>query len=322
MSEILVFVEFTENNITDLSLQALRKGAELAQRSGLKLSCVAAGSEIQACAKELFSYGAQSVHMADDPKLKTFLPTSYRKAASGFLKQMPFALMLLPATTRGNNLAPLLAHDLGAACALDCHLADFENGAFVAKRSEFDGKAFARYSAAGRQGLIVTVKDGIADAAVKDPSKSGDVRTAPVAISDADLVSKVLKREVVKSTVDLKRAKVIVTAGAGIGTKDNFKLVEDLAAALGGEVGATRPVVDAGWTTADRQIGQTGVTVKPDLYIACGVSGAVQHRVGMMNARKIVAINTDAAAPIFKFAHYRVTGDLVDVIPKLIKVLK
>ena len=134
--------------------------------------------------------------------------------------------------------------------------------------------------------------------------------------------ARIVKRDVVKKTVNLREAKAIVVAGAGVGGKKNLALVEQLAAALGGEVGATRAAVDAGWLTAERQIGQTGVTVRPRVYVACGVSGAVQHRVGMTDSQTIVAINTDAGAPIFKFAHYRVLGDLEVVIPKLLALLR
>jgi electron transfer flavoprotein alpha subunit len=133
--------------------------------------------------------------------------------------------------------------------------------------------------------------------------------------------ARMVRRDVARKTVNLREAKVVVTAGAGIGSRENMKLVEDLAAALKGEVAATRAAVDAGWVSAERQVGQTGVTVRPKLYVACGVSGAVQHRVGMMDSSIIVAINTDAAAPIFKIAHYRLLGDVKAVIPKLLKLL-
>jgi len=320
MPEILVCVEITDDAVTDLSLQAVRRGAELARESGSKLSCLVLGAGIQAIAATLYGYGAEAVYAAEEPRLKSFLAAPYRKVVSAFVKKQAPSLIFFPATTRGDSLAPLVAHDLGMACALDCQRTEFVAGAFVAKRSEYDNKGFAKYGPSLKQGLIVTVKDGISDAGVPD-TKKGNAEAVSVTLSEADFVTKVLKREVAKSTVDLKRAKIIVTAGAGIGTKDNYKLIENLATALGGEVGATRPVVDAGWASADRQIGQTGVTVKPDLYVACGVSGAVQHRVGMMNAKKIVAINTDASAPIFRFAHYKIVGDMVEVVPKLIKLL-
>jgi electron transfer flavoprotein alpha subunit len=143
-----------------------------------------------------------------------------------------------------------------------------------------------------------------------------------VNLGAADGKASVVKRDVARKSVNLKEARVIVAAGAGVGTKDNFTKIQDLAAALGAQIGATRAVVDAGWLPADHQIGQTGATVRPDLYIGCGVSGAVQHWVGMMDARTIIAINSDKNAPLMKRAHYRVAGDLNVVIPKLIKLLK
>lgn len=140
-------------------------------------------------------------------------------------------------------------------------------------------------------------------------------------LTEADLAARVLKRDVAKKTVNLRDAKVIVAAGAGVGSTEGLDLVRQLADALGAEIGATRAVVDAGWLPADHQIGQTGATVRPDLYIGCGISGAVQHQVGMLDARKIIAINTDANAPIFKIAHYKVVGDLKAVVPKLLKAV-
>jgi len=322
MSELWVYIEINENGITDLSLQCLAKGTELARKNGWKAGAVALGFGIKDFAKEIIAYGADTVYLADDARLKSFLPASYQRVLTGLLKQKNPGLMIFPATTRGNDLAPLVATELDLACALDCQNTDFEGGRFVSRRSEFDGKVFTKYLPAGSRGLVTSLKDGVAEPDSANASRTGQTIPVEVVFNENDLTAKVLKREVIKSTVNLKAAKIIVTAGAGIGTKENFGLIENLARALGGEIGATRPVVDAGWATADRQIGQTGVTVKPDLYIACGVSGAVQHRVGMMMAKKIVAINTDAAAPIFKFAHYRIVGDLVDVIPKLLKLVK
>ncbi|HNV86326.1 MAG TPA: electron transfer flavoprotein subunit alpha/FixB family protein [Candidatus Omnitrophota bacterium] len=322
MSELLVYIEVNENGITDLSLQCLAKGAELAKKNGWKVGGLVLGAGVKDCAKEVIAYGADTVYLADDARLKSFVPSAYQRVLTGFLKQKNPGMVIFPATTRGNDLAPLIASELDLACALDCQNTDWESGKFFSRRSEFDGKVATKYSASGSRGLVTSLKDGVADSGTADAARTGQTVPVEVVLNENDLATKVLKREVVKSTVNLKAAKIIVTAGAGIGTKENFALVENLARAFGGEVGATRPVVDAGWTTADRQIGQTGVTVKPDLYIACGVSGAVQHRVGMMMAKKIVAINTDAAAPIFKFAHYRIVGDLVDVIPKLLKLVK
>ena len=190
------------------------------------------------------------------------------------------------------------------------------------RRAGYDRKVLTTFAPADGRALIATLRDGAAEAPAADAGRTGAVQDVPVVLDAADLVSKVLRRDVAKKTVNLKDAKIIVAAGAGVGGPEGLGLVKDLAAALGAEVGATRAVVDANWLPADHQIGQTGATVRPAVYIACGISGAVQHRVGMMDAGKIVAINTDANAPIFKIAHYKLVGDLKVIVPKLIKLLQ
>jgi electron transfer flavoprotein alpha subunit len=322
MSEILVYIELTEDGISDLSLQCLKKGKELAAQSGTKLSAAVIGTQLQETAKTAVAYGADTVYTVEDAKLKNYLPTPYKKALVNlFEKSKPLAV-LLPSSPQGYDLAPLLAAKTNSACILDCQKVEAAGKSLVGKKLEFDRKVYTSYTAVPGKSTVLTLRDGIAETGNPEASRKGNVTPVSVSLSDSDFLSKILRRDVVKSTVNLKAAKIIVTAGAGVGSKENFKLVEDLARSLGGEVGATRPVVDAGWTTADRQIGQTGVTVKPDLYVACGVSGAIQHRVGMLDAKTIIAINSDSAAPIFKFAHYRLTGDLLEIIPKLIKLAK
>ena len=319
MSDILVIAELVDNAITDISLQCLAKARELAAGKA-KVLCAVAGTGIGEPAKQLASCGADTVYAADDAKLAHYLTTPYRKVMGDLIRQISPSIILTPSSTQGNDLAPALAVEFKAACVLDCLLATAQGDQVVFGRPEFDRKVMTRFSSKGQM-VIATLKDGVAAPAAADASKSGTVSALAVALDAAHLKSKIVKRDVAHKTVNLKDAKVIVSGGAGVGTKENFKLLEDLAAKLGGEVGATRAAVDAGWVSAERQVGQTGVTVRPDLYVACGISGAVQHRVGMMDSKKIVAINTDSGAPIFKFAHYRLTGDLKLIVPKLLKLL-
>jgi len=192
------------------------------------------------------------------------------------------------------------------------------DGKPVMKRLEFDAKAFAKYVATGAGPVLVTLKDGIAEAPAKG-NATGQATALSVSVAPGGAT--VERREVVRKTVNLKDAKIIIGGGAGVGNAANFKLLEQLAAKLGAEIGATRAAVDAGWCSHERQIGQTGVTVRPELYIAAGISGAVQHIVGIRDAKKIVAINTDPSAPIFKLAHYKIVGDLNQVVPKLTALL-
>ena len=320
MSDILVMAELVDNAVTDITLQCLAKARELSTGK-CKVLCAVAGNGIGEAAKQLAACGADAVYAVDDARLAHYLTAPYRKVMGDLIRQVSPAIVLTPSSTQGNDLAPALAVEFKAACVLDCLLAAAQGDQVVFGRPEFDRKVMTRFSSGAGKMVVATLKDGVAAPAAADATKSGTVSALAVALDTTHLKSKIVKRDVAHKTVNLKDAKVIVSGGAGVGTKENFKLLEDLAAKLGGEVGATRAAVDAGWVSAERQVGQTGVTVRPDLYFACGISGAVQHRVGMMDSKKIVAINTDSGAPIFKFAHYRLTGDLKLIVPKLLKLL-
>lgn len=319
MANVLVIAEVNDGVLHDVSLQALA-AARAAAGAGGKVRCLLAGSGVAAHAARLFQAGADDVYLADDPRLAGYLTRPYRKVAAAWAAAHPADLLLLAASTAGNDLAPSLAAALPAAVAVDCDGVACEGGGFTVRRAGYDRKVMTTFAPAGGM-LIATLRDGAAEAAA-DAARSGAAQAVTVNLDDADFASKILRRDVAKKTVNLKDAKIIVAAGAGVGSPEGLAVVKDLAIALGAQVGATRAVVDAGWLAADHQIGQTGCTVRPDLYIACGISGAVQHRVGMMDARKIIAVNTDANAPIFKIAHYRVVGDLKVVVPKLAKLLK
>lgn len=321
MSDILVYVETIDGALTEGALQCLGKGRQLADASGGKLLGAVLGAGLGSLPADVIARGADVVYAADDPGLADFLGGPYRKVLGDLVTRGKLAVVLLPSSTQGNDLAPGLAVRMDAACVLDCHEVALRDGAVVAGRPELDRKVMTSYSSVGGRPMVVTLVDGAAEARPADPARRGDVAKLPVDLGAVAGRSKVVRRDVVKKTVNLREAKAIVVVGAGVGGKENVALVEKLAAALGGEVGATRAAVDAGWLSAERQIGQTGATVRPRLYVACGVSGAVQHRVGMLDSRIIVAINTDAAAPIFKVAHYRVLGDVKVVIPKLLRLM-
>lgn len=169
---------------------------------------------------------------------------------------------------------------------------------------------------------MVTVREGVMRMSEPEAGRAGEVTRVPVELDDADTVVRVIERAVEEKTVNLKGARIIVSGGYGVGSKENFRLIRELADAVGGEVGASRAAVDAGWIDHDHQVGQTGVTVRPKLYIACGISGSVQHRAGMSGSAKVIAINTDPDAPIFSVAHYGIVGDLNEVIPKMIKAYR
>ncbi len=317
MSNTLVIAHVIEGHVTDVTLQAVAKAKTL----GSPVHALVIGQGVAPLAASLTAAGCDAVHVAETDQLATYVTTPFLRVAQSVVQSGGYGLILLPASTMGNDLAPVLAAKLNAACVLDADDVKVEGGNTLVRRTEFDRKAGTWFAAVSGKTMIATLKDGVADTPTPDTAKAGTVNTVAVSLTEADLKARVLKRDVAKPTVNLKGAKIIVAAGAGVGNKDNFSKITDLAAKLGAQIGATRAVVDAGWLPADHQIGQTGATVKPDLYIACGISGAVQHWVGMMDSRTIVAINSDKNAPLMKRAHYRIAGDLNVVLPKLTKLI-
>jgi electron transfer flavoprotein alpha subunit len=320
MSDILIFAEVNDGVLHDTALQAL--SAAKAVVGGGKVKCLLAGQGVAAHAATLFECGADEVAVADDARLAAYVTRPYRQVACEWVKARPAGLVLMAASTVGNDLAPAVAAQLGAACVLDGDGIAAAGDGFTIKRAGYDRKVMTTFAAATGLPIVATVRDGVAAAPVADPSRSGQPVAVAVNLTERDTASKVLRRDVATKTVNLKDAKIIVAAGAGVGNPDGLAVVKELALALGAEVGATRAVVDAGWLPADHQIGQTGSTVRPSAYIACGISGAVQHRVGMLDSKKIVAINTDANAPIFRIAHFKIVGDLKVIVPKLVKLLQ
>lgn len=319
MADINVVVEVDDGVLNDISLQCI--GAARALADGGCVRCLAAGQGAAGTAADLFALGADEVKTFEDSRVAAYTTRPYRKAVTTWLAEAQPALVLFGSTTLGDDLAASVAAALPAACVLAADGVDAVDGGFAARRMEYDRKVQTTYAPAQNGLLIVSLNDGAAEMPATDASRTGEAIPLQVEIDEADLAARVLKRDVAKKTINLKDAKVIVAAGAGVGSAEGLAVVQQLADALGAEVGATRAVIDAGWLAADHQIGQTGATVRPDLYIACGISGAVQHQVGMLDARKIIAINTDAHAPIFKIAHYQVVGDLKVVIPKLLKAV-
>ncbi len=320
MAHILVLAEVADGQLSDVSLQCLGKAREAAAAGGGTAGCLVIGSNVGPAAEQLAGL-ADRVWVADAPEFKDYGTAPYRRAVTACLAEQPADAILFPASTLGDDLAPSVAQAIGAACVLDCDQAAAGPEGWTVRRLEFDRKVFASYRAAPGCPLVASFRDGVAQ--VPAPSgKTGQIVPLRPVLTDADRTVRTLRRDVAAKTVNLKDAPVIVAGGAGVGSAESFALVRELASLLGAEVGATRAVVDAGWLPADHQIGQTGATVRPGLYIACGISGAVQHRVGMLDSRKIVAINTDPNAPIFRIAHYKIVGDLKVVLPKLIRLLK
>lgn len=321
MSNVIVFAEIDDGAITDITLQCVSVARSIADGGGGEVLCCVAGSEVADVAGDLFGYGADKVYVADDARLDGYVANPYTQAISSWIDSANAPLVLFPASTVGNDLAASVASELKLPCALDCDSVQSIDGEVVLKRKEFDRKILTNFAPANDRPVVAALRDGIADVPSADASKSGVVESLDVEGMAIESTAKVLERNVAKKTVNLKDAGIIVAGGAGVGNEDNFQILKELADKLGAEIGATRAVIDAGWLAADHQVGQTGATVRPKLYIACGISGAVQHRVGMSDAEKIVAINIDSNAPIFHVAHYKIVGDLKEVLPKLIKLI-
>ncbi len=330
---VWVFVEQEGEKIASVSLQLISKGRELADRLGVKLEAVFPGDNLEKAVPELFHYGCDKVFLAEDPRLEPFTVLPYAKVIMDLIRAHKPNILLFGATLKGRELAPRVASEKLAGLTADCtdlQIDDFEdkkNGkSYTDKlmqiRPAFGGNIIATIVNTWDDPQMVTVREGVMKMGAPDTTRTGEVEKVDVCLTDAETVIKVLERVRADKEVDLQGAQIIVAGGYGVGSKENFKLIYDLAEALGGEVGASRAAVDAGWISHDYQIGQTGVTVRPRLYIACGISGSIQHRAGMAESKKIIAINTDPDAPIFSCAHYAIVGDLNTVIPQMIKAFK
>ncbi len=330
---VWVFVEQEGGKIASVSLQLISKGRELADRLGVKLEAVFPGDKLEKAVPELFHYGCDKVFLAEDPRLEPFTVLPYAKVIMDLIRAHKPNILLFGATLKGRELAPRVASEKLAGLTADCtdlQIDDFEdkkNGkSYTDKlmqiRPAFGGNIIATIVNTWDDPQMVTVREGVMKMGEPDTTRTGEIEKVDVCLTDAETVIKVLERVRADKEVDLQGAQIIVAGGYGVGSKENFKLIYDLAEALGGEVGASRAAVDAGWISHDYQIGQTGVTVRPRLYIACGISGSIQHRAGMAESKKIIAINTDPDAPIFSCAHYAIVGDLNTVIPQMIKAFK
>ncbi len=333
IGNVWVFVEQEGGKIADVSLELVSKGAELAARLNVKLEAVLLGNNVAQCCDTLFSYGCHKVILAEDPRLEPFTVLPYAKVIMDLIREKKPNILLFGATMKGRELAPRVASEKLAGLTADCtdlKIDDFDdkvNKKFYANklmqiRPAFGGNIIATIVNTWDDPQMVTVREGVMKMDTPDTSRKGEIERVTVALTAQETVVKVIERVRQEKSVNLKAAQIIVAGGYGVGSKENFKLIHQLADVLGGQVGASRAAVDAGWIDHDHQIGQTGVTVRPKLYIACGISGSVQHRAGMTESKKIIAVNTDPAAPIFSVAHYGIIGDLNSVIPMMIKAYK
>ena len=281
---------------------------------------LAIGNSLKDHVSELGKYGADNVILADEPSLALYHPDYYRQIALQAIKKLNPSIILAAATSTGKDLAPRLAIHLDTAVASECTQLELENGKLIATRPAFAGKVLLRVKV-NSSPSIATLRPNVFTAKEVVSGKKLTVEQIQFDRPDSKMVVKEFVTQGAKK-LDLTEASVIVSGGRGMGGPQNYTILEDLAAVMGGVVGASRASVDAGWRPHSDQVGQTGRTVSPTLYIACGISGAIQHRVGMINSKVIVAINKDPEAPIFGFADYGIVGDVFEVVPALTREMK
>lgn len=329
--EVLVFIEQEERSIAKVSLELLTKARELSQQVDGQVSCLLMGHEIGHLVESVIHHGAETVYLVDHPELSIYRTLPYARAAIELVEEHKPYIFLLGATPIGRDLAPRIASACSAGLTADCtalKVGDLDRKGKTYKdllfqiRPAFGGNLMATIVNPEMHPQMATVREGVMQIGEPDPELHGNVVVLEPQFEESDFALEVLERTIQPPTVDLKSASIIVAGGAGVGSKENFDKLTELAEALGGEVAGSRAAVDAGYISEAQQVGQTGVTVRPKLYIAVGISGAVQHRAGMDQSSKIIAINKDPNAPIFEFADYKIVGDLNDVIPELIRIVK
>src|SRR5574344_1670860 len=342
MNNVFVYCELEGNKVADVSLELLTKGRKLANKLGVQLEAVLVGSGLDGVESQVVPFGVDKVHIFDAEGLFPYTSLPHTSAVVNLFKEEKPQICLLGATVIGRDLGPRVSSALHSGLTADCtqlEIGSFDmkvkdaDGNFVDKHYEdqlyqirpaFGGSIIATIVNPEHRPQMATVRDGVMKKEILDPAYQGEVIRHDVAkfVPETDYVVKVIDRHVEKAKHNLKGAQIIVDGGYGVGSRENFKLVFDLAKTLGAEVGASRAAVDAGFADNDRQIGQTGVTVRPKLIICLGVSGAIQHTAGMDQSKIIIAVNSDPEAPIHKIADYSIIGDLNDVVPKMIASYK
>jgi electron transfer flavoprotein alpha subunit len=330
-NDVWVFIEQRNGKPADVSFELLSKGRKLADILKGSLKSVVIGNKIQSLAEETFKYGADEALVIDDPELEHFRTMPYSRILTELVEQHKPGVVLFGATIIGRDLAPRVASHTKSGLTADCtdlqisdvkYLKEEYKNLLLQIRPAFGGNIIATIISPEVEVQMATVREGVMRMEILNKPVKGKITHVPYIKSTIDDLVKIIEQHREESKVNLKAAPVIVAGGYGLATKENFALLHELAHLVGGEIAGSRAAVDAGFITPDRQVGQTGVTVRPKLYIACGISGAIQHRAGMQESNKIIAINNDPDAPIFGVAHYGIVGDCMQVIPMFINVFK
>lgn len=335
MNNVFVYCELEGTTVADVSLELLTKGRKLANQLNCQLEAIIAGSGLEGIEKQVMPYGVDKVHIFDAPGLFPYTSLPHSSVLINLFKEEKPQICLMGATVIGRDLGPRVSSALTSGLTADC--TSLEIGSHEDKRAgktyenllyqirpAFGGNIVATIINPEHRPQMATVREGVMKKEILDADYKGEVVKHDVAkyVPETDYVVKVIDRHVEKAKHNLKGAPIVVAGGYGMGSKENFKMLFELADVLKAEVGASRAAVDAGFCEHDRQIGQTGVTVRPKLYIACGISGQIQHIAGMQESSMVISINNDPAAPINAIADYVIVGSVEDVIPKLIKYYK
>ncbi len=335
MNNIIIYIETEGGKIADVSLELLTKGRVLAQKLSCGLEALLIGSNVSNLVPELYQYGASKVHLAEDASLEHYLTLPYSAIALDlFAKEQP-QIALFGATSVGRDLAPRVSSALKSGLTADCtslEIGDHKEAKSGKEykdllyqiRPAFGGNIIATIINPDCRPQMATVREGVMKKEELSTPVEGSINKIDVKsiLKPEDFIVEILERHIEERKIDIKGSSVIVAGGFGVGSKENFNLLYDLANVLGAQVGASRAAVDAGFAEPARQIGQTGVTVRPKLYIAVGISGQIQHTAGMDQSAMIISINSDPNAPIHQLADYSIVGDLNEIIPRMIKSYK
>ena len=322
--KVWVFVEQEEGKAHPVSWELLGKARELAEALSGEVEALVLGQGVELIAKEAITYGAERVYMIDDPVLEYYRNETYAHGVIKLCEKYRPEILLLGATTMGRDLAGSIATALETGLTADVTglEIDPETKNLIMTRPAFGGNIMASILCPDHRPQMSTVRPRTFPLPEKDESRQGEIVREDLGLSENEVKVKRVGFIPKEKTVNLEYADVVVSGGRGLGGPEGFKLLRELAELLDGEVGASRAVVDAGWIEYEHQVGQTGKTVRPRVYIACGISGAIQHRVGMQNSDLIIAVNTDPEAPIFRIADLGIVGDLYEVLPELIEAIK
>lgn len=334
-NNLIVYCEYEDGKVADVSLELLTKGRSLATQLGVKLQAIVAGDKLEGIEAQLFPYGVDTVYKVEDARLYPYTSLPHSSILINLFKEIKPQIAFMGATSIGRDLGPRVSSCLHSGLTADCTSLEigshkdpktqkeYENLLYQI-RPAFGGNIVATIVNPDCRPQMATVREGVMKKEIFNADYKGEVINLDVDkyTSAEDFVVEIIDRHVEKSKINLKAAPIIVAGGYGVGSKENFDLLYQLADTLGAEVGATRAAVDAGWAEHARQIGQTGVTVRPKLYIACGISGQIQHIAGMQESSIIISVNNDPAAPINNIADYVINGTIEEVLPKLIKYYK